>query len=302
MRIGLGGMRKGCLGLLIIALLMTALVSAGGRPSAQAQSTGGEGGVLSLDAGGQFVFWNLGPAAAGDVFGSVKIAWLFDPDALSWTSFIPALGQVNFALANGAVLWVVSETPQDIQVGQISSLSLLLSPSEGPSGTIATVTVTGAEPRALVTVRAGAVESEIPADATGTVVTEFTMTGDPGTTIIVSAASGLPGEERTGTATFLIPAEPEEEEPDGEVIVEGVSVTLSPSTGLSGTEVVVTVSGAEPGEPITIILPAGAEAGVVDAAGTYTTSDIFLGDPGDVVIVTVILGAGQATATFTISA
>ncbi len=70
--------------------------------------------VLTLNAGGQFLFWAFGAAQAADVFGTVKIAWLFDPAAVSWTSFIPVLGITNFALSQGAVLWIVSEAAQEI--------------------------------------------------------------------------------------------------------------------------------------------------------------------------------------------
>ena len=45
------------------------------------------------------------------------IAWLFDSVAIRWTSFIPVLGTVNYALMDGAVLWVVSDGPQEIAVG-----------------------------------------------------------------------------------------------------------------------------------------------------------------------------------------
>ena len=72
--------------------------------------------ILTLNAGGEFVFWTFGPARAGDVFGVVKIAWLFDSTAVRWTSFIPALGITNFALNDGAVLWVVSDTAQEIPI------------------------------------------------------------------------------------------------------------------------------------------------------------------------------------------
>ena len=34
-----------------------------------------------------------------------------------WTSFVPALGVVNFALSDGAVLWIVSEGAQEIPIG-----------------------------------------------------------------------------------------------------------------------------------------------------------------------------------------
>ena len=36
-------------------------------------------GELVLRDGGQFVFWQLIPVLAGDVFGTVQIAWLWDP-------------------------------------------------------------------------------------------------------------------------------------------------------------------------------------------------------------------------------
>ncbi len=50
------------------------------------------------------------------MFDTVKIAWLFNPVPITWTSYIPALGQTNFALADGAVLWVVSDTDQEIAI------------------------------------------------------------------------------------------------------------------------------------------------------------------------------------------
>ena len=74
------------------------------------------GEVLALRAGGQFVFWQFGPANAADVFGQVKIAWLFDPVAVSWISFIPALGQTNFPLITGAVLWLVANSAIEIEI------------------------------------------------------------------------------------------------------------------------------------------------------------------------------------------
>ena len=74
-------------------------------------------GELMLRDGGQFVFWQFGTALAADVFATVKIAWLWDPFGLSWTAFIPPLGTVNFALAPGDFLWVVSVGQRTIAVG-----------------------------------------------------------------------------------------------------------------------------------------------------------------------------------------
>ena len=86
------------------------------EPPPEEQPPIGGGETLSLVAGGQFVFWAFGPALAADVFGAVKIAWLFDPAAVSWISFIPALGVTNFALSQGVVLWIVTNTGLEIEV------------------------------------------------------------------------------------------------------------------------------------------------------------------------------------------
>ena len=72
--------------------------------------------ALVLRDGGQFVFWEFVPVRAGEVFGTVKIAWLWNADVLSWTSFIPVLGVVNFEVVGRAFLWVVSEGEQTIVI------------------------------------------------------------------------------------------------------------------------------------------------------------------------------------------
>ena len=109
--------------LLIAGAVVLALATGGGARQTEAQGGGGEGGgVLSLQDGGQFVFWTFGPAGAADVFATVKIAWLFETVSVSWTSFIPALGQTNFALVDGAVLWIVSQGAQEITIGEPTEL------------------------------------------------------------------------------------------------------------------------------------------------------------------------------------
>ena len=71
--------------------------------------------TLSVTAGGQFLFWNLGSGwTASDWFTLLTIAWLFNRDLVNWTSFIPALGQTDFALVDGAVLWLVSPIDQEL--------------------------------------------------------------------------------------------------------------------------------------------------------------------------------------------
>ena len=73
--------------------------------------------VLTLAAGGQFVFWALGASSAAAVFAGVRIAWLFDPIAVDWTSFVPPLGRVDFPIEDGDVLWVVTEEALEVEIG-----------------------------------------------------------------------------------------------------------------------------------------------------------------------------------------
>ncbi len=91
--------------------------SAAASPDLRTQQAADSESRLSLNDGGQFVFWSFGPFNAADLFRTVKIAWLFDPDASSWIAFIPLLGTVNFTLVDGAVLWIVSNTAHDIRIG-----------------------------------------------------------------------------------------------------------------------------------------------------------------------------------------
>jgi len=73
----------------------------------------GEGeilGVVELATGGQFHSWAFGDTIVSSAFGShVKIAWLFNSDTVSWTSWIPALGVTDFSLVDGSVLWIVTD-------------------------------------------------------------------------------------------------------------------------------------------------------------------------------------------------
>ena len=99
----------------LITVAASLFADEGSSPIADAGEADAD--VLVLNDGGQFLFWSFGPAQAAEVFGTVKIAWLFDGVSVSWTSFVPALGVVNFALVAGAVLWVVSDGSQTINVG-----------------------------------------------------------------------------------------------------------------------------------------------------------------------------------------
>ena len=78
--------------------------------------------VLVVTAGGQFIFWSLGDGTmASDWFNTVTIAWLFKTELVSWISYVPALGRTDFALVDGAVLWVVSPIAQELSLRRLTS-------------------------------------------------------------------------------------------------------------------------------------------------------------------------------------
>ena len=103
--------------LFLLFVVLGVAVGAAAPRGPHADAGAADENVLALNDGGQFVFWNLGPAQASEAFTTVVIAWLFNTTAINWTSFIPVLGTVDFALADGDVLWVVSDGPQEIAVG-----------------------------------------------------------------------------------------------------------------------------------------------------------------------------------------
>ena len=71
------------------------------------------GPSIPVNAGGGFVVWKLGEETTASVwFDSLTVAWLFDPTTPTWIAYIPALGEVDFPLVDGAVLWVVSPDSQ----------------------------------------------------------------------------------------------------------------------------------------------------------------------------------------------
>lgn len=111
---------------LVVALI---LVTAGLAAEQHSLDAGSDGApTIELQEGGQFVFWmHADGVFAADIFSTVTIAWLFGAPATQfdvqtagatgeWVSYIPALGQTNFALVAGAVIWVVSPRPQTISI------------------------------------------------------------------------------------------------------------------------------------------------------------------------------------------
>jgi len=74
------------------------------------------GSVLSLVAGGQFVFASFS-GTASEIFGAnTTIVWKFLGVDAGWVSYFADVGVENFSVAPGDVLWVVSPIDQDLSV------------------------------------------------------------------------------------------------------------------------------------------------------------------------------------------
>ena len=85
------------------------------------------GAGLTPVAGGQFVLWRYADSTAAVVFGTLKIAWLFNAGSVMWTSFVLDLGVTDFAPTDGAVLWLVTFEATEIPLhGSVSP------PTTGP--------------------------------------------------------------------------------------------------------------------------------------------------------------------------
>ena len=76
----------------------------------------GSKGLLELEPEGQLVQWPFPEKQASEIFTALTIAWLFDSDSSSWTSFIPQLAITDFLVTEGDVLWLVSPNGEDIVV------------------------------------------------------------------------------------------------------------------------------------------------------------------------------------------
>lgn len=84
----------------------------------------------------------------------------------------------------------------------------------------------------------------------------------------------------------------------------GPSMTISPSSGPSGTSAEIKITGALPNAPVTLDLDPGSTNGTTDANGNFSYTFTFNGQVGDVSNVEATIGAASeqtASATFTIT-
>jgi len=83
------------------------------------------------------------------------------------------------------------------------------------------------------------------------------------------------------------------------------TLSITPASGPSGTDVTVTVTGLRPGDPVTVQIPPGTTGGSADAQGTYSYTIRIFDEPRAVPI-TAITGQGlcedKLRGTFTVTA
>ena len=85
----------------------------------------------------------------------------------------------------------------------------------------------------------------------------------------------------------------------------GPKMEIDPSSGPSGTQAKITISGAQPNAPVTLDLDPGSASGTTDANGNFSYDFTFFGQVGDISHVKATIGSGAdeetAKATFEIT-
>jgi hypothetical protein len=183
--------------------------------------------------------------------------------------------------------------------------ALTISPSSGPSGTTATITLKGALPNAPVTLDLDPGSTTGTTDANGDWTYTFTFNGQVGDKSNVVATIGN-ANEQTASATFEITGDlaTSTPQPTPTAAPSGPTLTVSPSQGPSGTTATITLSGALPNAPVTLDLDPGSTNGTTDANGDWTYTHTFYGPVGKVSNIKATIGAASeqtATGTFEIT-
>ena len=185
----------------------------------------------------------------------------------------------------------------DVSTG--SGPTMTISPSSGPTGTTATIKITGALPNASVTVDLDPAGTTGITDANGEWTYDHTFNGQVGDISNVVATIGN-ANEQSASATFEITggnptATPQ---PTPTAAPTGPTPTVSPSRGPSGTTASITLTGALPNSPVLLELDPGSTNGTTDANGNWSGyTHTFFGEVGRVFnLKATIGGAGQQTA------
>ena len=183
-----------------------------------------------------------------------------------------------------------------------SGPTMTISPSSGPTGTTATITITGALPNAPINVDLYPTGTIGTTDANGEWSHTLTFNGQVGDISNVVATIGN-ANEQSATATFEITggnATATPQQPTPTAAPSGPTLTVNPNRGPSGTTATITLSGALPDAPVLLELDPGITDGTTNGNRVWTYAYIFNGAVGKISnIKATIGGAGQQTATAT---
>ncbi|GEM_PF-5001621 len=174
--------------------------------------------------------------------------------------------------------------------------TLSLSPSEGPDGTTSTIAVQGVVPGSAIQAKFsdGTPDGTFATDNTnGNGSMPQIFTGSPGDTITVTVTVTRPN----GTSYQLAPQTFTITDPNAP---KQTTVSLSPTSGPSGTSVVITVNG-EPGQPVTVVIDGQAITNFpnTDASGNSSQEHTFNGQDGTTSTVSGTVGSTSGSASFT---
>lgn len=110
----------------------------------------------------------------------------------------------DFEITAAESMAVSDETPVATAESNDGGLKVSCDPSQGPSGTTATITVTGGEPNQPVTLQIGEAITNGTTDANGNYSYDFTFYGQVGDTISIEATVGSSSDSPKASTSFEI--------------------------------------------------------------------------------------------------
>jgi hypothetical protein len=188
-------------------------------------------------------------------------------------------------------------------------LTISIDPSSGPTGTSATIKITGAEPGQSVTIQIGQGSVNGTIDQNGELTYDHQFSGQVGDVIAITAVIGN-ANEYTVSTSFTITAPPEQvfsDVNDDSLQAEGggAKISVNPGQGPTGTRALITIRNAKPNQPVTIQHSGGSTNATTDENGVCVVDDTFYGQVGDVIQIEATIGAANehhVTTTFEITA
>jgi hypothetical protein len=191
--------------------------------------------------------------------------------------------------------------------GKVPTISI--DPSSGPTGTSATIKITGAEPGQNVTIQIGQGSVNGTIDQNGELIYDHQFFGQVGDVIAITAVIGN-ANEYTVSTSFTITAPPEQvfsDANDDSLHAEGngAKISVNPGQGPTGTRVLITIRDAKPNQPVTLKHSGGSTNYNTDENGVLVVEDTMVGRVGEVILIEAMIGnfnEEYVTTTFTITA